>query len=138
MRLTNHELHCLCTCRCKDEATFRLILSADRSTWIFFFTLFKQIIVYYCKSTKNSKGYNASHNSRGAEINWKSSSKKKKTRREKMWVTDRNGYKLHQTVVCFIEPPIPKARVLRYSFANQKMSLMYLSQTDILRTWFQF
>lgn len=60
--------------------------------------------------------------------------KKNKTRREKMWVTDRNGYKLHQTVVCFIEPPIPKARVLRYSFANQKMSLMYLSQTDILWT----
>ena len=101
MRLTNHEFHCLRTCRCKDKATFRLILSADRSTWIFFFTLFKQIIVHYCQSTKHSKGHNASHNSRGEEINWKSS----KTRIRKKWVTDRNGYKLHQTVVCFIEPP---------------------------------
>ena len=69
----------------------------------FFFTIFKQIIVYYCNSTKHSKGYNASHSSRGAEINWKSS----KTRIRKKCVTDRNGYKLHQTFVCFIEPSIP-------------------------------
>ena len=32
---------------------------------------------------------------------------KKKKQEGKKWVTDRNGYKLHQTFVCFIEPSIP-------------------------------